>query len=165
MRDRERERFVKLLGLTRSSNDGEALAALRKCNDVLTQHHLRLAGMGTGAGWVVHKLRLSDPNPETRRRARDFAAAIIDLAGGFGAPAILGSMQGRWEGSLTRDQALGWLAEALEQLAPRAHGRSRLTLAWRTFDSPLGLKHRAAVLVAFGPVLERDLRFNTDLAH
>ena len=48
MGDRERERFVKLLGLTRSSNDGEALAALRKCNDVLTQHRLSWADVVAG---------------------------------------------------------------------------------------------------------------------
>jgi hypothetical protein len=40
MHGRERERFVKLLSLTRSGNDGEALAALRKCNDILKQHRL-----------------------------------------------------------------------------------------------------------------------------
>jgi hypothetical protein len=48
MGDRERERFVKLLGLTRSSSDGEALAALRKCNDVLTQHRLNWADVVAG---------------------------------------------------------------------------------------------------------------------
>jgi hypothetical protein len=48
MGERERERFVKLLGLTRSSNDGEALAALRKCNDVLTQHRLGWADVVAG---------------------------------------------------------------------------------------------------------------------
>ena len=40
MDGRDRERFVKLLGLTESSNDGEALAALRKCNAMLRQQHL-----------------------------------------------------------------------------------------------------------------------------
>ena len=48
MGERERERFVKLLGLTRSSNDGEALVALRKCNDVLTQHRLDWADVVAG---------------------------------------------------------------------------------------------------------------------
>ena len=48
MGDRERERFVKLLGLTHSNNDGEALAALRKCNDVLTQHRLDWADVVAG---------------------------------------------------------------------------------------------------------------------
>jgi hypothetical protein len=36
----ERDRFVKLLGLTSSSSDAEALAAIRKCNDMLIQHKL-----------------------------------------------------------------------------------------------------------------------------
>jgi hypothetical protein len=81
MRDRERERFVKLLGLTRSSNDGEALAALRKCNDVLTQHHLSWADVVAGRcarrvdrdtdllddiGRVVNAHRRSDPPSPSR---------------------------------------------------------------------------------------------------
>jgi sugar phosphate isomerase/epimerase len=93
----------------------------RELRDLLRQHHLRLAAMGTGAGWVVHKLRLTDPDPGIRKRARDFIAGIIDFAAPFGAPAIIGSMQGRWEGDVSRDQALVWLREALEQLGPRAH--------------------------------------------
>jgi hypothetical protein len=81
MRDRERERLVKLLGLTRSSNDGEALAALRKCNDVLTQHHLSWADVVAGRcarqvdrdtdllddiGRVVNAHRRSDPPSPSR---------------------------------------------------------------------------------------------------
>ena len=54
---KERERFVKLLGMTHSSSDGEALAAIRKCNDMLTQHKL---------SW--HDVVVSrDPNPNQAR--------------------------------------------------------------------------------------------------
>ena len=98
----------------------EAIDA-RELKHLLHAHRLTLAGMGTGAGWVVRKLRFTDPDAEVRRKARDFAAALVDLAGSFNAPAILGSMQGKWEGSVSREQALAWLAEALEQLGPRAH--------------------------------------------
>jgi sugar phosphate isomerase/epimerase len=87
------------------------------------QHNLRVAAVGTGAGWVRHKLRLTDPDSAVRRRAQEFIGGIVDLAGSFGAPAILGSMQGRWEGSVSREQALAWLAEALEQLGPRAQAQ------------------------------------------
>ena len=87
---------------------------------LLAQHHLKLAALGSGAGWVKHKLRLTDPDPVTRRRATDFIAAIIDLAGSFGAPTIVGSMQGRWGEGVSREKAVAWLAEALEQLGPRA---------------------------------------------
>jgi sugar phosphate isomerase/epimerase len=106
---------------------------------LLAQHRLKLAAVGTGAGWVVHKLRLTDPDAATRRRAREFVAAIIDLAGSFGAPAIIGSMQGRWEGSVSRDQALGWLAEALEELAPRAqtHGGPLLVEPLNRYETNL----------------------------
>lgn len=90
---------------------------------LLATHRLQLAGMGTGAGWLAHKVRLTDPDAALRRRARDFAGGIVDLAGSFGAQTIIGSMQGRWGDGVTREQALGWLAEALEQLGPRAHAQ------------------------------------------
>ena len=87
---------------------------------LLERHQFKLSGIGTGGGWVRHKLRLTDADPIVRGRARDFVKAIVDLAGGFGAPAIVGSMQGRFENDVTREQALEWLREALEQLGPRA---------------------------------------------
>lgn len=95
----------------------------REVKKLCAQHNLKIAALGTGAGWVKHKLRLTDPDAMVRRRARDFIAALVDFAGSFGAPAILGSMQGRWEGSVSREQALAWLAESLEQLGPRAHAQ------------------------------------------
>lgn len=96
----------------------------RLLRPLLAQHRLKLAAVGTGAGWVVHRLRLTDPDAAIRARAREFVAAIIDFAGGFGAPAIIGSMQGRSDGQVSREQALAWLHEALEELGPRAqaHG-------------------------------------------
>lgn len=93
----------------------------KELRGLLDRHGLRLAAVGTGAGWLVHNLRLTDPDAGVRRRAQQFIGALVDFAGGFGAPAILGSMQGRWEGAVTREQALAWLAEGLEQLGPRAH--------------------------------------------
>jgi sugar phosphate isomerase/epimerase len=98
----------------------EALDA-RRIRHLLEKHNLKLAAVGTGAGWLLRKLRLSDPDPMVRGQARQFAAAVIDFAGAFGAPAIVGSMQGRTQEGVTRDQALAWLAEGLEQLGPRAH--------------------------------------------
>ena len=93
----------------------------RELKQLLQQHNLKLAAMGTGAGWVVHKLRLTDPDAQVRAKAREFTASVIDFAGSFGAPAIIGSMQGRSEGAVTREQAFDWLREHLEQLSPRAH--------------------------------------------
>ena len=87
---------------------------------LLDHHSLQVAAIGTGAGWVLHKYSLTSPDPENRAKARDFIRSIIELAGGFGAPAILGSMQGRYDAPVTREKALGWLAEALEELGDLA---------------------------------------------
>lgn len=88
--------------------------------ELLAQHKLQLAATGSGAGWVKHKLRLTDPDAAIRRRAIQFVTALIDLAGPFHAPVIVGSMQGRWGDGVSREQAIVWLAEALEELAAHA---------------------------------------------
>jgi sugar phosphate isomerase/epimerase len=87
---------------------------------LIEKHHLQVAAVGSGAGWVKHKLRLTDPDAAIRERARKFIEGMVDVAGSLGAPVILGSMQGRWEGDVTRKQAVSWLAEALEQFGARA---------------------------------------------
>jgi sugar phosphate isomerase/epimerase len=87
----------------------------------LTQEHgLNISTFGTGAGWVKHKLRLTDPDANIRQRAREFIREMVDLAASFGAPVIIGSMQGNREGTVSREQAIAWLAEALEELGARA---------------------------------------------
>lgn len=97
---------------------------------LLARHKLRAAAFGTGAGWVVRRLSLTSPDATTRQDARAFIGEIVDLAGRFGAPAIIGSMQGRWDApaSVTRKQALAWLGEALSELGARAarHGTKLL---------------------------------------
>jgi sugar phosphate isomerase/epimerase len=91
---------------------------------LLKQHGLSAAAFGTGGGWLVHKWHLTHADPAIRRQAREFIRAIIDLGGEFHAPAIIGSMQGKAEGEVTREQALTWLAEALADLGAHAarHG-------------------------------------------
>ncbi len=81
---------------------------------------LKLAAVGTGAGWVLHKLSLTSADGAQRSKAKDFVRSIIDLAGPFGASAIIGSMQGRWGEGVSKEQALGWLSEALEELGEHA---------------------------------------------
>lgn len=88
--------------------------------DALRDRGLQLAAVGTGAGWLRHRLSLTDPDGRLRMRARDFIGAVIDFAGGFGAPAIVGSMQGRAQDGVGREWALQWLREELDQLGPRA---------------------------------------------
>ena len=90
----------------------------------LTKHNLSVAALGSGAGWVKHKLRLTDPDARVRQRAIEYIIRFIDLAAEFRAPVIVGSMQGRWEGGVSRQQVLSWLADALNELgeASARHG-------------------------------------------
>ena len=87
---------------------------------LLVQHDLAVAAVGTGGGWVVNKWTLTHADVAIREQARSFIHGIIETAAALDAPAILGSMQGRWEGDVTREQALDWLAEALADFGARA---------------------------------------------
>ncbi|HUS39410.1 MAG TPA: sugar phosphate isomerase/epimerase family protein [Pirellulales bacterium] len=81
---------------------------------------LRLAAAGTGAGWVIHKLQLCSPVPEERAVASRFVRSMIDAAGSYGAPAIIGSMQGRHGDRTDRASALAYLSDALHELGDYA---------------------------------------------
>ena len=87
---------------------------------LLDGHGLKLAAVGTGAGWVKHRLHLCLPDAAARQKAKAFIRSIIDLAGPFGAPAIIGSMQGRWGDGVDQTTAAGWLSEALNELGEHA---------------------------------------------
>jgi len=95
---------------------------------LLAEHRLALAAVGTGAGWVKHALQLCHAEPAVRQRAREFIGGIIDVAAEFGAPAIIGSMQGRHAGDVPHEAALDYLADGLAELGDRAgrHGQPLL---------------------------------------
>jgi sugar phosphate isomerase/epimerase len=138
----------------------------RALRQLLNQHHLKLAAIGTGAGWLAHQLRLTDPDATVRRRARQFIEGLIDFAASFGAPAIVGSMQGRWEGGVSRTQALEWLREALEQLGPRAHAAGVPLLFEFLNRYETNLLNRVAETVEFlAPLHTQNVRLLCDLFH
>ncbi|MEZ6057083.1 MAG: sugar phosphate isomerase/epimerase family protein [Planctomycetaceae bacterium] len=91
---------------------------------ILAETGLALAAVGTGAGMVIHKLSLTDSDPARRLQAGTFIEQMIDYGALFGAPAIIGSMQGRWGGDgPDRATARGWLIEALRHLGQHAATR------------------------------------------
>ncbi|MDP1796100.1 MAG: sugar phosphate isomerase/epimerase family protein [Planctomycetaceae bacterium] len=87
---------------------------------LLDETKLSVAAVGTGAGWVKHKLSLTSPDELIRRRAIEFIQSMIDFGGPYGAPAIIGSMQGRHGDGVTPEQARDWLRAALDQLGEDA---------------------------------------------
>ncbi len=87
---------------------------------LLDETGLHVAAVGTGAGMIVHGLSLTDPDRQRRQDATQFVQQMIDFGARFSAPAIIGSMQGRWQQQLDRAGALELLVEALEQLGKHA---------------------------------------------
>jgi sugar phosphate isomerase/epimerase len=83
---------------------------------LLDSHQLKLAAVGTGAGWLRHKLSLTSPDESVRRGAVQFIQSMIEFGGRHGAPAIIGSMQGRHGDSVSPPQALDWLRASLDEL-------------------------------------------------
>lgn len=113
---------------------------------LVAAHGLSVAAVGTGAGWVKHRLQLCDPDASVRARAAEFIEAIIDVAGGLGAPAIIGSMQGRTGEGVAHDTALAMLADALGTLGARArrHGQSVLYEPLNRYETDLFNTQREA---------------------
>lgn len=91
-----------------------------KLQQLLSEHGLKVAAVGTGGGWVIHKQQLCDSDASKRAAAREFIRSMIDFGGAFGAPAIIGSMQGRWSDDVPRDHAFQYLSEALNNLGEHA---------------------------------------------
>lgn len=88
--------------------------------EILDGEGLRLAAVGTGAGWVLHRLSLSSASADERRAAEDFIRRMIDAGARHGAMAIIGSMQGSSGQEMDRQSALGYLGESLKRLGAHA---------------------------------------------
>ena len=130
------------------------------------QQRLAIAAIGTGGGWVIHKLTLTHADPSIRARAREFIRGIIDKAAALDAPAIIGSMQGRWEGGVTREQALTWLSEALEDLGGHAAKLGQHLLYEPLNRYETNLLHRTPDAAAWLRTLNTDnVRILSDLFH
>lgn len=84
---------------------------------------LQAAAFGTGAGWLRQRLTLTSPDASIRRRAIEFIQSLIALGAEFGAPAIIGSMQGRWGDGVDQPTAFTHLRDALNQLGDFAGER------------------------------------------
>lgn len=139
-----------------------AEVSIEEIQQLQQQHSLEIAAVGTGAGMVKHGLSLTDADPSVRQKALDFIIELVHFAGKLGAPAILGSMQGRFSAAMPRDAALDALATALEQISQVA-----ATYQQRFIYEPLNryetnLFHRIGDAAQF--VRERQLTHVTLLA-
>lgn len=92
---------------------GPDFITVDEVKSLAAKHGLAIAAVGTGAGMLRHGLSITDPSEETREAAMDFVFSMIDFGGQLGAPAILGSMQGKNGGFVS-------LAAGLRRCADRA---------------------------------------------
>lgn len=83
---------------------------------MLLRENLTLAAVGTGAGKVLHGLTLTDPDPQVRASAIHFIQAMMQFGAAFGAPAIIGSMQGNNIPGTDPALTMAWLCEGLKTL-------------------------------------------------
>ncbi len=95
---------------------GPDAVGVEEVMELIERYGVEISTLGTGAGWVLHGWSLTAAEEASRRHAIDFVKTIIERAAAFGASAIIGSMQGRSGNGVSRDQALDFLAIALEEL-------------------------------------------------
>jgi sugar phosphate isomerase/epimerase len=105
---------VELFTASADAMDPEKLQQLCDANKI------EIAAVGTGAGKVLHGWTLTSPDKHVRQRAVAFIGEMVTFGARFGAPAIIGSMQGNVEPETERPQAVAWLAEGLNELGTRA---------------------------------------------
>jgi sugar phosphate isomerase/epimerase len=130
---------------------------------LLKENNLSLAALGTGGGWVKHKLTLTSANAEVRERARAFIRRMIDLASNFGAAVIVGSMQGRFEGEVPRPEALEFLGSALSELAQKAPETTILYEHLNRYET--NLLNRIEDVLPFVSSLPPNVKILADLFH
>jgi len=99
---------------------GPDAVSRHELQSLLEHNKLGLAAVGTGAGMVKHGLSLTSMDADQRAKAINFVKSMIDFGGPFGAPAIIGSMQGKWGGDLSKEAALELLRVALNELGEYA---------------------------------------------
>jgi sugar phosphate isomerase/epimerase len=88
---------------------GPDFISVDEVKSLAQQHSLAIAAVGTGAGMLRHGWSITDEDQENRESALAFISDMIDFGGNLGAPAILGSMQGK----STHSKSLEYLASGL----------------------------------------------------
>ncbi len=101
--------------------DGPQAGEKNELRNLLNETGLALGAVGTGAGKVLNGLTLTHPDQSIRAKAISFVREMIDFGAQFNAPAIIGSMQGSYGENISKQDALNYLTDALEELGDHAN--------------------------------------------
>lgn len=130
------------------------------------QHGINIAALGTGAGWVKQKLTLTSGNVEVRRGAVSFIRRMIEVAGELKCHTIIGSMQGKAEGEVTREVGIEYLREGLNELGRIAAGKGVILLYEHLNRYETNLFNRVEDVIPFVRSLEGSgVKMLLDLFH
>ena len=95
--------------------DVDALEALTR------EHGLRVPAIGTGQAWGEEKLSFTDPDESVRRAAIERVKSHVPLAARFNAVIIIGLLRGIIKPSITQEQGMAWVCEALQECSTAAN--------------------------------------------
>lgn len=130
------------------------------------RYGLEIAAVGTGAAWVANRWHFAHPEAAIRAKALAYGRRIVEAAAALGTQAIIGSIQGKHEGAVSRAQAVAWLAEALEELGALAatHGQPLLYEPLNRYET--NLFNRIGDTVEFlGSLQAKNVRILADMFH
>jgi sugar phosphate isomerase/epimerase len=91
---------------------------------VVSDHGLEIPAIGTGQAWGEEGLSFTDPDPAIREAAIQRTISHIPFAARTGAVIIIGLLRGIVKPGVSQEQAMVWLAEALQRCcaAAQSHG-------------------------------------------
>lgn len=143
----------------------DAIRAL-SLRDLMTSNNLQLAAVGTGAGMVIHGLHLCDADESRRSSAREFIRSIIDAGAEFNAPAIIGSMQGKWDQQTDKSTAIARLQDALNDLGEHAEKRGTVLIyePLNRYETNLAVTMKEGVDL-LKPLSTNNVKLLADLFH
>ncbi len=141
-------------------------AAVEIVRPIVERHGLQVAALGTGGGWVAHRWHFTHPDPAIRQSARGFAKRIVAAAGALQTQPIIGSIQGKFEGEISRGQAIDWLSDALEELGEAAERQGQTLLYEPLNRYETNLFNRVGDTASFLRSLRtRNIRILADMFH
>jgi sugar phosphate isomerase/epimerase len=132
---------------------------------LLRKHRLKLAALGTGGGWMRHKLTLTSASAEMRQRGIEFISQMIGVASRFSAAVIIGSMQGRFDAEVSHGRALDYLGAALTELSNRACSQNVTILYEHLNRYETNLLNRIEDVVPFVKPFGGKVKILADLFH